>query len=191
MAPMPLRETDRTLLLKTARRAIEYGLSHHRPPPQPAAPPPPLDRPGASFVTLRRNGELRGCIGTLEARRPLLTDVAENAYAAAFRDQRFLPLQADELDDLHISVSVLTQPEGMAFENERDLLAQLRPGRDGLILEDGGRRGTFLPSVWESLPTPEAFLTQLRLKAGLAPDHWSDSVRVWRYETESFGDADA
>ena len=185
---MPLSETERALLLATARQSIEYGLSHNRPMPVAPGEHPPLDKPGASFVTLHRDGELRGCIGTLQAIRPLLTDVAENAYAAAFRDTRFAPLQADELDSLDISVSVLSEPEALAFDSEQTLLEQLRPGKDGLILEDLGRRGTFLPSVWGSLPAREDFLAQLKLKAGLAPDHWSPDLRAWRYTTESFGE---
>jgi len=116
-------------------------------------------------------------------------DVAHNAYAAAFSDPRFPPLAALELEleglDLHISI--LSPPEPMQFVSEGDLLNQLRPGEDGLILRAGVRRGTFLPSVWESLPQPQAFLQHLKMKAGLAPDFWSDEVRVERYTTEAFG----
>jgi AmmeMemoRadiSam system protein A len=187
---MPLTEVQRSELLSVARESIEFGLSHLGAPEVDARCRPPLDQPGASFVTLHRHGRLRGCIGSLEARRPLLVDVAENAYAAAFRDPRFPPLQAGELDGLAVDVSVLSEPDAMRFGSQADLLAQIRPGIDGLILEDRGRRGTFLPSVWESLTTADLFLQQLRVKAGLPPDHWSDTLRVWRYTTESFGDSD-
>lgn len=185
---MRLTDAQRTELLDTARRSIAYGLEHARPLPvaPPQSPPGPS---GASFVTLHRQGRLRGCIGSLEARRPLLEDVAANAFAAAFRDPRFVPLQAAELAGLAVDVSVLSPAEAMSFSDQADLLAQLHPGVDGLILEDRGMRATFLPSVWESLPAPEEFLRQLKLKAGLPADHWSDSLRVWRYTTDSFGDS--
>lgn len=142
----------------------------------------------ASFVTLQINQALRGCIGHLEAVVPLATDVAENAFAAAFRDPRFRPLSQRELDRIHIEVSVLTPPEPIAFSSETELLAALVPHRDGLILTEGPYQGTFLPSVWAQLPTPEAFLNQLKRKAGLPADHWSDAIRVARYRTESFAE---
>lgn len=185
---MPLSESKRAWLLGIARQSIEYGLQHHRPLPVTPAEHPPFDRQGASFVTLHRQGALRGCIGSLEAHRPLLLDIADNAYAAAFRDPRFPPLQPQEFDDLEIAVSLLSAPEAMSFDNQPALLEQIRPGIDGLILQDGPRRGTFLPSVWESLPDRADFLAQLKLKAGLPADHWSDSTRVWRYTTESFSE---
>lgn len=141
----------------------------------------------ATFVTLKRHGELRGCIGTLEAHQPLLLDVAEHAFAAAFRDPRFEPVTERELDELELSISVLGEPEEIRFADEQDLLKQLRPHDDGLILQEGSRRGTFLPSVWDSLPDPPEFLAHLKLKAGLPSDYWSGSLRVWRYTTEEFG----
>jgi len=140
----------------------------------------------ASFVTLEKDGQLRGCIGSLQAHRPLIADVAANAYAAAFRDQRFAPVSADEFAAIEIKISVLSDPEELTFASEADLLAQIRAGQDGLILQDGARRGTFLPQVWEQLPDIDQFWTHLKGKAGLPQDHWSDSVRVWRYTTETF-----
>lgn len=140
----------------------------------------------STFVTLNRQGDLRGCIGHLEATLPLVEDVAENAFSAAFKDPRFPPLSAYELDDLEIHISVLTPPEVLACESEADLLARLRPNTDGLILADGLRRGTFLPSVWEQLPEPAEFLRHLKRKAGMPDDYWSDNMKVYRYETESF-----
>ncbi len=185
--PARLGPAERAILLEVARDSIRNGLQTGRPLRVRVEDYPEILRePGASFVTLHRDGRLRGCIGTLEAWRPLVQDVAENAFAAAFRDPRFMPLRPEELDDLHIHISVLGPPEALQFDSEEELLAQLRPGRDGLILQDGGHKGTFLPSVWEELPDPRQFLTHLKVKAGLPPDHWSDSLRVWRYGTESF-----
>jgi len=185
---MPLSEAQRRGLLGIARQSIAYGLQQHRPLPVTPADHPPFDQPGASFVTLHRQQSLRGCIGSLEAHRPLLLDVAANAFAAAFRDPRFTPLQVDELDDLAISISLLSAAEALLFNSQSALLDQIRPGIDGLILEEGSRRGTFLPSVWESLPDKADFLAHLKMKAGLPPDYWSEQIKVWRYTTESFGE---
>lgn len=185
---MPLSESQRFLLLGIARRSIEHGLHQHQPLSVTPAEHPPFDRPGASFVTLHRHGALRGCIGSLEAHRPLLLDVAVNAYAAAFSDPRFDLLQQRELDHLDIDISILSAPQALSFDDQQTLLDQIRPGIDGLILEVGPRRGTFLPSVWDSLPDKVDFLAQLKLKAGLPADHWSDQLRVWRYSTECFGE---
>jgi len=128
---------------------------------------------------------LRGCIGTLEPQWALVLDVAKNARAAAFEDPRFPALTWPEFDRLEAHVSVLSMPEPMQFESEEDLLAQLRPGVDGLILEESFYRGTFLPAVWESLAEPQEFLRHLKQKAGLHPDYWSDTIKVQRYTTES------
>lgn len=183
-----LTETHRTILLDTAWDSIRHGVESASPLQVDAGSwEAPLSEPGASFVTLHKGGELRGCIGSLQAFRPLITDVAENAFAAAFRDPRFARLQAHELPELTLDISVLSAPLPMTFNSERDLLSQLQPHQDGLILQDGPHRGTFLPSVWESLPEAERFLQQLKLKAGLTPDHWSENIRVWRYSTECFG----
>jgi AmmeMemoRadiSam system protein A len=142
----------------------------------------------ATFVTLKKNGALRGCIGSLEARFPLATDVARNAYWAAFRDPRFRAVEESELDELQIEISLLTAPEPVFHGSEADLIRQLRPGVDGPILQEGSRRGTFLPSVWASLPVPEEFIRQLKIKAGFPPDHWSEAMEVFRYRTERLTD---
>ncbi len=142
-----------------------------------------LRRPGASFVTLRRGGELRGCTGSLEATRALVCDVARNAWRSAFGDPRFEPLSPAELHDLEISVSVLSPLESFAVGSEAELLATLRPGVDGLVLREGPRCATFLPAVWKSLPRPQDFLDALREKAGLPPGHWSPQLRFERYTT--------
>lgn len=188
MAPMPFPEEQREILLDTAWQSIRHGLPHGtalKVRPEQFA--PPLCDPGASFVTLHSGGQLRGCIGSLEAFRPLVSDVAENACAAAFRDPRFVAVTQGELADLTLHISVLSAPQALTFASEQDLLQQIRPGIDGLILEENSRRGTFLPTVWESLPDPRQFLQNLKLKAGLPPHYWSDTIRVWRYTTECFG----
>ena len=190
--PATLTGAERITLLETARASIRCGLAQGHPlAVTPAEFGAALKAMRASFVTLNRTGQLRGCIGHLEAYQPLIVDVAENAFAAAFRDPRFPPLTAAEYADLEVHVSVLSLPEPLTYATEAQLLAQLRPGSDGLILQEGRHRGTFLPSVWESLPEPGEFLTQLKMKAGLAPNHWSDTLRVSRYTTESFGDGEA
>ncbi|RTZ59396.1 MAG: AMMECR1 domain-containing protein [Gammaproteobacteria bacterium] len=184
---MSYNAEERALLNEIALQSIKSGLQQGRPMNLDLkALPEKLQQPGAAFVTLNKNGHLRGCIGSLEARRALAEDVAQNAFAAAFRDPRFAPLQASELDDLEPHISVLGKPEPMQFGSEQDLIRQLKPGKDGLILEDGHHRGTFLPSVWESLPEPASFVRHLKQKAGLPPDYWSDSLKVSRYGTESW-----
>lgn len=175
-------------LLALARATLEAELGQ-TPRPRPTA--SWLAEKGAAFVTLRRRGELRGCIGTVEAHRSLGEDVEANARSAAFSDPRFPPLEAWELADLVIGVSVLSPLTPMDFESEQDLVGQLRPGVDGLVLEFGRRRGTFLPSVWESLPTPGLFLRKLKQKAGLDEDFWDAGVRVFRYSTDSWQEDEA
>ncbi|MCR6630868.1 MAG: AmmeMemoRadiSam system protein B [Magnetospirillum sp.] len=147
-------------------------------PSEPAA----FTRPGACFVTLKRDGRLRGCIGSPQAWRPLGQDVVDNAVKAAFEDSRFSPLTAAELEGLSLSVSVLTPPVPMRFTDEADLLRQLRPRMDGLIIEDDGRRALFLPAVWEQLPDPAEFLAHLKHKAGMALDHWSPRFKASRFQ---------
>lgn len=174
-------------LLTVARESIRYGLQYGRPLSINAQDyDETLQQPGASFVTLNLHGQLRGCIGSLEAWRPLISDVAENAYAAAFRDPRFPPVNDNEFPELEYHISRLNPAEPMQFTSEADLLAQLRPHVDGLILEDRGHRGTFLPAVWDSLPEPGLFWQHLKLKAGLPSDYWSDSLKVSRYTVEEF-----
>lgn len=167
-----------TTLLKLARAEIASKLGH------PAAAPAQsgwLAEPGATFVTLTRHGDLRGCIGTLEAHRPLGLDVRENAVAAAFRDPRFMPLSHAELDEIRVEVSLLSPAEPLAAVDERAALAALRPNVDGVVFEYGQARSTFLPQVWEQLPEPAEFLAHLKRKAGLPADFWSEQVRLSRY----------
>lgn len=181
-----LSPAHREAALRLARAAlIERAQSGRRPGVDLSGLPAPLQSIGAAFVTLTCDGRLRGCIGSLDAVRPLAEDIALNAAKAGFQDPRFRPMSEAEIRGAEIELSILSRPAPMTFRDEDDLLAQLRPG-DGLILEDAGRRGTFLPKVWDSLPEPRAFLAGLKAKAGLAHDHWSGEVEVWRYTTESF-----
>ncbi|MCI0508055.1 MAG: AmmeMemoRadiSam system protein A [Gammaproteobacteria bacterium] len=188
---MSLPEAGRQTLRHIAKASIQYSLEHgsdagYERTLRLADFAQELQQPRASFVTLHINDELRGCIGTLEARQPLIIDVAHNARAAAFHDPRFAPLSQSEFDRLQIHISILGIPEAISFSSEQDLIRQLRPGIDGLILAAAGRRGTFLPSVWESLPAPEEFLAHLKMKAGLPTSYWPDDIKIARYTTESF-----
>jgi AmmeMemoRadiSam system protein A len=145
---------------------------------------------GASFVTLTQNGQLRGCIGSLQAHRPLAQDVQANARAAALHDPRFPPVSAQELDGLKVEISVLTAPQPLPFANLSHALWQLRPGVDGLIFEavhqGHSYRSTYLPQVWEQIPEPRAFLAHLIVKAGLPFDFWSPEVKLSRYQVQKF-----
>ena len=177
---MPDTELGATLL-RLARAAIGEQLgkpaaatataSHAR-----------LHEPGATFVTLTRQGNLRGCIGSLEAYRPLAQDVRENALAAAFRDPRFSPLAVEEFESISVEVSLLTPAVPLAFRDEAEFMTLLRPGVDGIVFQYGRHRSTFLPQVWESLPEPEQFMQQLKRKAGLPPNFWHEAVIISRYE---------
>lgn len=185
---MPTDGSERgRLLTALARAAIIQGFGS---PEASLSHPEWLDRSGAVFVTLTQNGELRGCIGTLEAHRPLIRDLEENARLAAFGDPRFQPLSRGELERTRVEVSVLSRPEPMSFADEADALRQLRPGVDGVILEYGWHRATFLPQVWEQLPEPRQFMAQLKRKAGLATDFWADGVRLSRYAVEKFKESE-
>ncbi len=178
---------DREILFQVASDSIRYGLDHDCPLPiNPLDYPDRFGDPQATFVTLHRDNELRGCIGTLEPRDPLVTSIAVNAFQAAFRDPRFTPVQYSELDRISLDISVLSKPEALAFRNQEDLLGLLQPGRDGLILEEKALRGTFLPSVWKSIDDPLQFLQQLKRKTGLSTEYWSDTIRIYRYTTETF-----
>lgn len=181
---------DRETLLATARAALEHRTRHGAMPPlDEASFAAPLQGHGAAFVTLTEAGRLRGCIGTLRAHQPLVRDVAENAAKAGHADPRFPPVTEAEQARLRLKIAVLGPAAPMGFTSQDDLLSQLAPGEDGLILSDLGRRGTFLPMVWDSLTTPEAFFTALKQKAGLPRDHWSPTLKVWRYRAESFAEA--
>lgn len=188
MSSIELNDEKKKALVACARRSIQQALSG-----QWDQNPAELlsDENAATFVTLKLQGILRGCIGSLHASQPLMLDVWHNAYNAAFRDPRFLPLTVNEFDLIQIEVSVLTPAVALNIDSEEALRDILRPGIDGVILEEGARRATFLPAVWETLPQTEDFLLHLKRKAGLPDDYWSPSIRVSLYQaikcTESPG----
>jgi AmmeMemoRadiSam system protein A len=179
---MPNTELGAALLL-TARETLAGAFGRGG---APALGHAALDRHGATFVTLMKHGELRGCIGTLEAHRALKLDVEANTLAAAFRDPRFAPLAATELDVTRIEVSLLSAPVAMPIAGEDDLLQRLRPGVDGVVLAFRDRSATFLPQVWDSLPEPREFIGALKRKAGLATGFWHVEIRVQRYAASKF-----
>jgi AmmeMemoRadiSam system protein A len=176
-------------LLAIARGAIAASLGEPAPRQGPVA--GWLDQPGASFVTLRQGGELRGCVGSLVAERSLRADVERNALAAAFRDPRFAPLSRREYPGIEVEVSQLSPLEPIAFESEAHALALLRPGVDGVLLEYGEQRGTFLPQVWEQLPDSAEFLANLKRKAGLPVGFWAPGLRLSRYTVHKWRESDA
>jgi AmmeMemoRadiSam system protein A len=188
MVESHLSEEAGRYLVALARFTIETVLHQQATPPEPPAQAERLGEPGAAFVTLtKRQGGLRGCIGSLIAHRPLIEDVRANALAAAFDDPRFPPLDAGELRDLTVEVSVLTKPEAVTYNDPHELLRLLRPDVDGVIIERGRHRATFLPQVWEQLPLPEEFLGHLCYKAGLAANAWrSGDLRVSIYQVQKF-----
>ncbi|MDH3482105.1 MAG: AmmeMemoRadiSam system protein A [Gammaproteobacteria bacterium] len=185
-ADLPGRE-----LLRLARGSIEYGLVELE--------PLPIDcdelstallEPRATFTTLRLDGQLRGCCGTLEAMRPLAEDVTHSAFRAAFRDPRFGPVDSGELCSITLEVSVLSALESIPATGEADLVNQLTPGTDGLVVVADGRRATFLPKVWEMLPDPQHFVAALKAKCGLAGDYWSERLEFQRYRTTCYAESD-
>ena len=182
-----LNDDDKQTLLDVAKSSIQHGLKNQHPLPVVLNEYNQLlNEPGASFITLKLNHQLRGCIGILEAFQPLVADVSEHAYAAAFKDPRFSPLIENEFEKLEVHISVLTKSTAIDFSDEEDLLRKLRPGIDGLILQEGSHRATFLPSVWEQLPTSKDFLNHLKMKAGLDEHYWSRNIDISRYQTISF-----
>ena len=184
-----LTSEQQIILLTLARQAIDFGFTQHNIMPVTIPQyPEALQAIRATFVTLKRDGELRGCIGTLEAHRTLVEDVIHNAWSAAFADPRFPPLTKTELQNLNLHISILNPAEAITFTSEEDLIQQLRPGVDGLILRENNRQGTFLPSVWDSLDDPAQFLRHLKLKTGLRGNYWSESIAAWRYTVNSFGE---
>ncbi len=178
MAPQDDEEAVGRTLLGLARGAVARALDGGHRVPEHA---PWLSEPGATFVTLTRSGRLRGCIGSLVARRALVVDVQANAVAAAFADPRFAPVTAVELRSTHVAVSLLAPPEPVEARSESEALTRLRPGVDGVIFEYAGRRSTFLPHVWEELDDPVVFMSLLKRKAGVPADFWHDEVHLHRY----------
>lgn len=177
------------VLLPIARATIDQRLGGNSAALNTAL-PAWVNQKGASFVTLTQSGQLRGCIGTLEPYRSLLEDVKENAVSAATRDPRFQRMHHDELAYTDIELSVLSPLEAMAFNSEKNALAQLRPGVDGIIFEWHGRRSTFLPQVWEQLPNPAEFMGHLKMKAGLPSNFWAEDVNLARYTVSKWREGD-
>ena len=181
---------EQNQLLAIARSSIASGVETGRAlSVDTGALPSTLLEVRCSFVTLHRRGELRGCTGSMEPLRPLAIDVAEVACQTALMDPRFFPVQPEELAEIDIEISILSPLEAFPVASEAELLARLQPGIDGLVLELGPRRATFLPKVWDSLPVPGDFVSELKRKAGLPADFWSDEVVVHRYHTETFAEA--
>lgn len=188
-APSQMDREHRKTLLDLARRVINHGVdSAECLEVDPEQFHPLLQEPQGTFVTLYRDARLRGCIGSLEAHRTLVEDLAHNAFAAAFSDPRFAPCGPAELEELTIEIAILSPLQAIAPADEAALLEALEPHQHGLLIEDAGHRATFLPKVWQSLPDKQEFLKQLRLKAGLPGDHWSASLRASIYSTLVFSD---
>ena len=175
------------ILLPIARAAISQALNVSHAADETA---PWLAEHGACFVTLTQDGDLRGCIGSLQAHRPLLADVKSNAVSAAMRDPRFTPLTVEELDITTVEVSLLSSTQEMTVRDEADALAQLSPGVDGIIFEYGLYHSTFLPQVWEQLPHPRQFMAHLKRKAGLADDFWAEGVKLLRYTVTKWSESE-
>ncbi|MDU8926057.1 AmmeMemoRadiSam system protein A [Alisedimentitalea sp. MJ-SS2] len=178
-------------LLRVAREVLEHRIHRGKPPDLKLESfSPRLQSYAASFVTLEVEGQLRGCIGSLAPHLPLVRDVADNVVKAAFKDPRFKPITEEELENIRIKISVLSRPAPVTFDSEENALSLLIPHETGALLRDGAHRGVFLPQVWDSLPTPEAFLNGLKRKAGLPEDHWSDTLRIETFRGEVFGETE-
>lgn len=185
-----LSPEERKYLLKMARNAIEAVVRGHNPQEiEYESLSEKLKKPGATFVTITKFGKLRGCIGTLEAKKPLIQDTVEHAVAAAMHDFRFPPIDINELDDIHIEISRLTPPQDVKYSDSFSLLEELRPGLDGVIIKDGVSRATFLPQVWSKIPDKEEFMDHLCLKMGASPNLWrKGNMTVLTYQVEEFHD---
>lgn len=187
-----LTSDQRATLLGLAAKSINQGLDQG---PRLCVDsgdyPAPLQAMRACFVTLHLQAKLRGCVGTLEPEKTLVEAVVDAAHNAAFADCRFTPLSAREAAEIDIDISVLSLPTRLTISSEAQLLAELRPGVDGLIISEGHHRATFLPTVWQQLPNPADFLAELKHKAGFTADYWSDNMQVSRYTTENFPTPDA
>jgi len=190
MGPLPLADlskADRKTLLNLANATISHGvINGEKLSANSTDYPAPLQAMRACFVTLHLHNRLRGCIGTLQAEEPLVIAVINAAFGAAFEDPRFAAVATSEVAELEIDISVLSQADPLVIQSEEQLLEILRPGVDGLIIEEGRNRATFLPTVWEQLPRAADFVNQLKQKAGFPTDYWSDGIQVSRYTTENF-----
>lgn len=170
-----------------AAAAIEFGLQYDRPPkPDISHLPHALRETGACFVSIYKKGELRGCVGTVMAHRPLAEDANHNGFSAAFNDPRFAPLKAAEWAHCQLHLAVLDEPQPIFVKDQQDLLDKLTPGVDGVILSSGNKRATFLPQVWQQLPDKQEFISHLKQKAGLGFDEWPVNLKIQLYQTQSF-----
>lgn len=176
-----IKEFYSDYLLNLCREIIESKYNNKQ---VITAHPPVLNENGACFVTLKKNGNLRGCIGSIIAHQPLIDDIVQNSQSSAFRDFRFDPVEETEIKDLTIDISLLSEPKRMSFTDEADLLNQIVPKKDGIIIRDMGYQAVYLPSVWEDLPDKEIFLKSLKMKAGMPPEHFSATFEAYRFETE-------
>jgi AmmeMemoRadiSam system protein A len=187
---LPLTDSEKQILLQLAREAVECGVTGRiLPILDQNSLSPNLIEYGSSFVTLTIHTELRGCIGSLEAHQPLVDDVREHAIAAALQDPRFPPVQPAELGSIHLEISRLTTPQALEYSSSDDLIKKLKPHVDGVILQNGHRRATFLPQVWEKLPDPVQFLEHLCQKMGMDASAWRHiPMQVFVYQAEDFGE---
>lgn len=189
MSADPITSSEQSQLLDLARQSVKHGLAHGNSlQVDPENFQDMFTRPGASFVTLEIGRDLRGCIGTVKPYRPLVADVVGNAWCAAFKDPRFNPVTPQEFKKLSFEISILSEPQTLEFDSEDELIQQIQPGIDGLIISEGGYSALFLPAVWEKLPDLDTFLSHLKMKAGLSATYWSDSVEVRRFTTFEFSD---
>lgn len=180
---------DRATLLELARLSVASGIDFGRSLEiEVCRYSERLQQPRASFVTLYRDSELAGCIGTLEASRPTVLDVVENAYAAGFSDRRFSRFEKPDLDRMNVEIALLSELFPVSVNSQEELIQELDPGRHGLLVEMGAHRATFLPKVWRSISSRRRFVEQLKLKAGMHADFWSKDIKCYLYTAESFSD---
>ncbi|MDZ7845094.1 MAG: AmmeMemoRadiSam system protein A [Anaerolineales bacterium] len=187
-----LSEDDQKQLLELAREALNCKTrGENIPQPDLADYSPAVREKRACFVTLKKGSKLRGCVGCLEARQPLVYEVRDRAVAAGYQDFRFPPVQAEELPQITIEISYLSPPEPLVYQNPEELVEKLNPGVDGVVLARGNRKATFLPQVWEQLPAPEQFLSRLCLKMGEQPQAWQEKHFIVKtYQVEKFREPD-
>ncbi len=181
-----LSEEEKKVLLSLARKSIEEELFGKRLNIEEKEISQKLKQKRGCFVTLNKNHDLRGCIGTILPYQPLFKCVIDNAKNAAFQDPRFRPLSKEEFSKIKIEISVLTEPKEITFSTPEELIEKLQPGKHGVIIEKYGFSATFLPQVWEHFRTKEEFLGNLCLKAGLSPNCWKENCKVLVYEAEVF-----
>ena len=182
-------KTEEQELLNIAHQSIEHGLKNGEClKVNEAKYPAALQEPHGAFTTLKYNGALRGCKGSLEGALPLVNTVAYSAFSSAFNDLRFPPLQPGEFARLNISLSILSAKEKLTFTCEEELVEQIQPGIDGLILEYNGQKGTLLPSVWKTIPDVREFLSIVKQKAGFDRDFWAEGLQAYRYTTHTIQD---